>query len=216
MDRKEPINLSFQPISHHIGLPYTSPDFYELSTILHKGIGFVKHMITMSKRGQFEDYKEDGDKVNKKITSIKSLREDLISNEDFNSPKERRYIRLKYVPPFIDDLKMSICNTFRSDISIIGQSGSFIYPPGGYMSWHNNHKRPGVRLYCVWSEEGGSEFKYFFDNEVRVIKEHKGWNINLFRIEAPPMKFWHSVSTDTYRLSLGFRINDKKDWKHSK
>ena len=91
------------------------------------------------------------------------------------------------------------------------KSGHFLYPPGGYMSWHTNSKSPGWRLYINYVEEPGKSFFRYRDPETGKIKTSydKKWNFRLFKIE-PKKPFWHAVYSDTYRYSFGYRITI--DW----
>ena len=134
-----------------------------------------------------------------------------------NSPKDYDFQVIEDQLPNIIDIKYEFSNAFRLSTHEIIQSGSFMYRPGDYMGWHTNHKRPGVRIYLVWSEDGKSEFNYSFGDEVNTIREKKGWNINIFRVDFPPSHIWHSVNSKSgYRISIGFRINDKNDWECSR
>ena len=215
-NRKDPIDLHYEQILHFIGPSYQRPNLYDISRALNKCTPWVKHIVEIEKRLDEElgaDYESSADHITSEETLLKVLNTD----DDYNSPKTTNLKKLQYLMPNREELFRFFDYAFKCDTLNISQSGSFIYPPGGYMSWHNNRKRPGVRVYCVWSDKGGSEFKYWLDDEVKCIKEKKGWNINLFRVENPPMKFWHSVnSKDTYRVSIGFRINDSSEWNHTK
>lgn len=89
----------------------------------------------------------------------------------------------------------------------ITNSGHFLYPPGGFMSWHTNSKSPGWRLYINYVEEPGKSFFRYRDPETREVKTSydKKWNFRLFKID-PNKPFWHAVYSETNRYSFGFRI----------
>lgn len=88
----------------------------------------------------------------------------------------------------------------------LSNSGHFLYPPGGYMSWHTNSQKPGWRLYINYAEEPGKSFFRYLDPESGeiVTSYDRQWNFRFFRID-PAKPFWHTVYSDTYRYSLGFR-----------
>lgn len=92
----------------------------------------------------------------------------------------------------------------RLDIS---NSGHFLYPPGGFMSWHTNSGYPGWRLYINFAEEPGKSFFRYRDPETGeiVTSIDKQWNFRLFKID-PAIPFWHAVYSETNRYSFGFRI----------
>ena len=206
--RKKPINLSYQGIKHYAGIRYANPNLYDISKILSMSENWIKGQIDFEKKSSKTSLsKKDAEY----FTSIENLREVMIdTNKDDNIAK---IDTLKFISngfPMMSDLVESIANTFRFLSMDIEQSGNFIYPPNGYMNWHTNHKRPGIRIYTVYSENGDSEFKYSFGDDIKVIKEKKGWNLNIFRVEAPPVKIWHCVNAGSgYRVSYGFRIDDR-------
>src|SRR5215208_5791998 len=42
-------------------------------------------------------------------------------------------------------------------------SGHCLYGPGGFMGWHTNEDHPGLRVYCIYSEESGKNFFRYQD-----------------------------------------------------
>ena len=85
-------------------------------------------------------------------------------------------------------------------------SGRFLYPPGGCMGWHTNHDIPGHRIYISYAEEPNQSFLRYRDPETGEIKTDwdSGWNIRMFETGYREL-FWHCVSSNTFRYSLGFR-----------
>ena len=52
-----------------------------------------------------------------------------------------------------------------------------VYPPGGYISWHNNANAPAYNFVFTWSETGDGWWKHW-DNEKKemiTIPDVKGW-----------------------------------------
>ncbi len=98
-----------------------------------------------------------------------------------------------------------------SSLFSVNKSGHFLYPPGGFMSWHTNSKAPGWRLYINYVEEPGKSFFRYRDPETGKVKTSydKKWNFRLFKIDSQK-PFWHTVYSDTNRYSFGFRIT--VDW----
>ena len=86
-------------------------------------------------------------------------------------------------------------------------SGHFWYPPGGYMGWHTNLRKPGWRMYVNYAEEPGRSFFRYRDpvsgKIVTCVDEQ--WNFRLFKID-PSQPFWHAVYSETDRFSLGYKI----------
>ena len=89
------------------------------------------------------------------------------------------------------------------------KSGHFYYPPGGGMQWHTNADTPYLRCYLNYSRNGDSYFKYYDQEQEKTVvsQDHTGWNLRTFEIGKQGKDlFWHSVYSNTDRVSLGFRI----------
>ena len=93
----------------------------------------------------------------------------------------------------------------------IKMSGRFAYfGPSAYMSWHTNSDTPGHRLYITYAEEENKSFFRYRDlvtEEIITSYDAKGWIARMFPVtkENP---YWHCVYSDTYRISLGFKLWD--------
>ena len=96
----------------------------------------------------------------------------------------------------------------------ITRSGGAVYYPGGYMGWHTNRCRPGIRCYFNWaSESGKSGLKYWYEGTEEIIRDcvdQVGWQLRMFSTDYPK-PFWHSVWSECIRLSIGFRILGEDD-----
>lgn len=108
-----------------------------------------------------------------------------------------------------DELVMErIKRLFRqTDDLSVEVSGHFWYPPGGFMGWHTNLRKPGWRMYVNYCEEEGKSFFRYRDPDTgEIVTAHdRTWNFRLFRI-TPAKPFWHCVYSDTHRFSLGYKI----------
>ena len=92
----------------------------------------------------------------------------------------------------------------------ITQKGIYWYPKNGYCGWHTNSNTKGRRIYLVWAEEDDKSFFRYLDKDTKEVVtkyEKKGWQINDFNIEDGDNLSWHSVYSNTNRLSLGFTTN---------
>jgi hypothetical protein len=88
-------------------------------------------------------------------------------------------------------------------------SGHFLYPPGGFMSWHTNSDKPNKHLYFTYAdEEGKSFFRSFDNNEIVTDYDKKGLNIRVFDTTNAGPLYWHCVYSDCNRYSFGFRLLD--------
>lgn len=90
-------------------------------------------------------------------------------------------------------------------------SGAFWYPKNGYMGWHTNLEAPGCRLYCSYAREPGRSFFRYREPETNIIRtswDRGGWQFRLFRIARQPL--WHTVYSETDRVSVGFKLTPSK------
>ena len=91
----------------------------------------------------------------------------------------------------------------------IMRSGFFYYPPGQGMGWHTNADTPYLRCYMNYSLNGDSYFKFYDQKTQKTVVDHDvaGWNIRTFDINREKGDwFWHSVYSNTHRISAGFKI----------
>ena len=95
--------------------------------------------------------------------------------------------------------------------SRIRLSGNALYRRGAHMGWHSNHRDPGGRIYCSWSEKPRSSFFRYEDpvtGEIVTDWEEPGWNIKSFVIPPDPSRFWHCIGSRGLRFSIGFRFRE--------
>lgn len=86
------------------------------------------------------------------------------------------------------------------------------YPPGGYISWHNNANAPAYNLIFTWSENGNGEFRYVdpVTKKVVVMKDHAGWQCKAAyfgHYGEPERLFYHSATTDCWRCTVSFTLD---------
>jgi hypothetical protein len=83
------------------------------------------------------------------------------------------------------------------------------YPPGGFISWHNNANASGYNLILSWSENGDGWFDYWdADKKERVrIPDHAGWQAKMTYFgsyKEPDYLCYHAASTNCLRLSIAY------------
>lgn len=86
------------------------------------------------------------------------------------------------------------------------------YPPGGFISWHNNANAAAYNLIFTWSETGDGRFKYVdpISREVVVMEDHKGWQCKAAyfgHYGEPENLFYHAAETDCWRITVSFTFN---------
>jgi len=85
-----------------------------------------------------------------------------------------------------------------------------MYPPGGFISWHNNANANGFNLLFTWSETGEGKFSYI-DQDKNIIDLHdrKGeWvcrygHFGKYEQTKYPIVY-HAADTDCWRITVAF------------
>lgn len=90
-----------------------------------------------------------------------------------------------------------------------------VYPPGGYISWHNNANCDAYNVLFTWSEEGKGRWKHWDPNtkEIVVIEDKPGWQCKMGYYgsyqSSPDGKeiVYHMAETDCLRATVAFIFN---------
>lgn len=89
------------------------------------------------------------------------------------------------------------------------------YPPGGYISWHNNANASSYNLVITWSETGDGWWKHVdpYTNEVVTVHDKPGWQAKAFYFgsyeDDPKHLVYHAASTDCWRMTLGYMFDTR-------
>lgn len=84
-----------------------------------------------------------------------------------------------------------------------------VYPPGGFISWHNNANASGYNILFSWSETGDGWFEYFdMEKQERVrINDVPGWQCKMGYFGPyykPETVCYHAASTNCWRISVAY------------
>jgi len=90
-----------------------------------------------------------------------------------------------------------------------------IYPPGGYISWHNNANASAYNFVFTYSETGDGHWKHWDTekNEMTVIPDVKGWQCKAGYFgaytEGPKRLVYHSARNGTsgLRMTIAFTLD---------
>lgn len=87
-----------------------------------------------------------------------------------------------------------------------------VYPPGGFISWHNNANASAYNLIFSWSETGDGWFKYVdpTTKEVVTMNDHTGWQCKAAyfgHYGEPESLFYHAASSDCWRITVSFTLD---------
>ena len=91
-----------------------------------------------------------------------------------------------------------------------------LYPPGGWISWHNNANAPGYNVIFSWSETGDGWFDYWdIEKKERVrVPDVPGWQCKMGYFGAyhqPDKLCYHAASTDCLRISVAYVFEEAED-----
>lgn len=88
-----------------------------------------------------------------------------------------------------------------------------MYPPGGFLSWHNNANASAYNLIFSWSETGDGYFKYVDGNtgEDVVMQDVEGWQCKAgyFGSYQEPWnkRVYHCAKTNCWRITVSFMFD---------
>lgn len=105
----------------------------------------------------------------------------------------------------------------KSELGITQNALSQLYPPEGYIAWHNNADAPGYNLIFTWSETGDGWFKYIdSDGKEQTIYDTKGWSLKAgyFGTYKENKLCYHAAYTKCWRMTHSFVVerHDKDFW----
>jgi len=83
------------------------------------------------------------------------------------------------------------------------------YPPGGFISWHNNANASGFNIIITYSETGEGWFDYWdTEKKERIrVQDKKGWQAKMSyfgEYHTPDSLCYHAAYTDCYRITVSF------------
>lgn len=100
-------------------------------------------------------------------------------------------------------------NDLMTELSAKRNTLITVYPPGGWISWHNNANASGYNVIFSWSENGDGWFDYWdLDRKERVrVPDHSGWQCKMTYFgtyDEPDKLCYHAASTDCLRISVAY------------
>jgi len=94
-----------------------------------------------------------------------------------------------------------------------------VYPPGGFISWHNNANASGYNILFSWSENGKGSFSYWDlkTQKIVTIPDVPGWQCKMGYFgsyDDPETLCYHSAKTECWRISVAYVFNEADSfWK---
>lgn len=103
----------------------------------------------------------------------------------------------------------------KMELGINTNALSQLYPPDGFIAWHNNADAKGYNLIFTWSETGDGWFKYIDENGIeQTIKDKKGWSCkaSYFGDYIEDKVCYHAAYTKCWRMTHSFVVSNDKDF----
>ena len=85
-----------------------------------------------------------------------------------------------------------------------------VYPPEGFISWHNNANASAYNLIFTWSETGDGYWKHIdpHTGEQVLVKDVPSWQCKAFFFggyeDDPKDLVYHMASTDCWRMTISY------------
>lgn len=104
----------------------------------------------------------------------------------------------------------------KTELGLETSALSTLYPPNGFIGWHNNANASAFNLIFTWSEKGDGWFKYV-DPETQsviTIPDEKGWQLKAgyFGAYGSDQVMYHAARTNCYRMTLSYVLGHNKDY----
>lgn len=85
-----------------------------------------------------------------------------------------------------------------------------VYPPGGFISWHNNANASAYNLIFSWSENGDGYWKHVdpYTNKDVHVQDVPGWQCKAFYFggyeDSPEDIVYHAAATNCWRMTISY------------
>lgn len=93
---------------------------------------------------------------------------------------------------------------------------SVVYPPGGFINWHNNANAPGYGFIFTWSETGDGYWQHVdpITKDIITIPDVPGWqckSVYYGSYDTPDKIVYHTASTNCWRMTQSFLLNNSDE-----
>ena len=117
-------------------------------------------------------------------------------------------------PEYLKDYA-EVDSALRTELGVKVNALSQLYPPEGFISWHNNANASGYNLIFTWSETGDGWFKYI-DQAGQEVTMHdtKGWSLKAgyFGGYDDGYTCYHAAYTKCWRMTHSFILAKDEDY----
>lgn len=107
-------------------------------------------------------------------------------------------------------------NDLTTELGLQRSALSMMYPPGGFIGWHNNADAPGYNVIFTYSETGDGWFSYIdpATKEQVTIQDKPGWSLKgtYFGSYEDDCVVYHCASTNCWRMTLSYILGSDVDY----
>jgi hypothetical protein len=110
-----------------------------------------------------------------------------------------------------------INNSLRNELGLDSSALSQLYPPKGFIDWHNNANASAYNVVFTWSETGDGWFKWYDieNDKIITMKDKKGWSCKVgyfasYSNDVPVT--YHCAYTDCWRMTLSYTLGYNQDY----
>ena len=119
--------------------------------------------------------------------------------------------------PQYDKDWVQINDKTKLDIGLRCTALAHLYPPKGFIDWHNNANASAYNVVFTWSETGDGWFKWYDieNDKIVTMKDKKGWSCKAgyfasYNDEKPVT--YHCAYTDCWRMTFSYTLGFNRDF----
>lgn len=133
-----------------------------------------------------------------------------LRRESFASRKADPTYTNRYIKGF-EKINTSLTQTLGTRRNALAA----VYPPGGFIGWHNNANASAYNLIMTWSETGDGYWKHWnpIARRMETIPDKPGWQAKATFFgsydDDPDDIVYHMASTDCWRMTIAY-VFDRK------
>lgn len=121
---------------------------------------------------------------------------------------------------FVTKKVTELNHELQSFLGVRNNALFMIYPPGGFIGWHNNQNASGYNVILTWSEEGDGYWQHIdpVTNELVTIPDVKGWQCKSGYYgsyeDGMDKVVYHCAATNCWRMTVAFVYNRGESGKY--